>query len=168
MIPGLGTLIGYLFSHIGDVFGVVKSFMDQKNEQAMAKLGLEKLKLTGQQREVENAHAIDMANIDMSIQELKGDQENLKQALIEQGKPTGIKWVDALSSSVRPVITYWMHFCWFAYVGTFTVGSVMHVQEITTILNTMSADPIVASYFTMCEGVIGYWFGIRQKNRAKR
>lgn len=36
-----------------------------------------------------------------------GAIEALKAAVVSQGHLSGIKWVDGLSSSVRPVITYW-------------------------------------------------------------
>ena len=36
-----------------------------------------------------------------------GAIETLREAVRTQGEKTGVRWVDALSSSVRPVITYW-------------------------------------------------------------
>ncbi|NBO82742.1 MAG: hypothetical protein EBU75_07905 [Betaproteobacteria bacterium] len=36
-----------------------------------------------------------------------GALDALKDAIAAQGHTTGVKWVDGLSSSVRPVITYW-------------------------------------------------------------
>ncbi|MDH1057324.1 hypothetical protein [Aquipseudomonas alcaligenes] len=31
----------------------------------------------------------------------------MREAVRTQGEKTGVRWADALSSSVRPVITYW-------------------------------------------------------------
>ena len=35
------------------------------------------------------------------------DQAGAGEAVRTQGEKTGVRWADALSSSVRPVITYW-------------------------------------------------------------
>jgi hypothetical protein len=36
-----------------------------------------------------------------------GAIETLREAVRTQGEKTGVRWADALSSSVRPIITYW-------------------------------------------------------------
>ena len=36
-----------------------------------------------------------------------GAIETLREAVRTQGEKTGVRWADALSISVRPVITYW-------------------------------------------------------------
>lgn len=36
-----------------------------------------------------------------------GAIETLREAVRNQGEKTGVRWADALSVSVRPVITYW-------------------------------------------------------------
>ncbi len=36
-----------------------------------------------------------------------GAVEALREAVAAQGQRSGVRWADALSSSVRPVITYW-------------------------------------------------------------
>jgi hypothetical protein len=36
-----------------------------------------------------------------------GAIETLREAVRTQGEKSGVRWADALSSSVRPVITYW-------------------------------------------------------------
>jgi hypothetical protein len=36
-----------------------------------------------------------------------GALEALKEAVAAQGQRSGVRWADALSISVRPVITYW-------------------------------------------------------------
>lgn len=36
-----------------------------------------------------------------------GTLETLREAVRAQVEKTGVRWADALSSSVRPVITYW-------------------------------------------------------------
>jgi hypothetical protein len=61
---------------------------------------LEFEKLRGAQRMAEIGASADAAWTTGAI-------EALKAAVASQGQPSGIKWVDGLSSSVRPVITYW-------------------------------------------------------------
>ncbi|GAC1603863.1 MAG: hypothetical protein NVS3B2_08730 [Ramlibacter sp.] len=36
-----------------------------------------------------------------------GEVDALREAVRTQGEKTGVRWADALSSGVRPVITYW-------------------------------------------------------------
>ncbi len=99
------TLLGGL---LGGVFRLAPEFLkwlDRKGERghelAMQDKALEFEKIRGAQRMSEigsqaeaawNAGAIDA----------------LRDAVRTQGEKTGVWWADALSSSVRPVITYWL------------------------------------------------------------
>lgn len=96
----LGGFLGGLFRCIPEVL----KFFDAKNERK---------------------HELDMQDKALEFQRLKGDQrveeitaegqqdwntgalDTLKAAIEAQGRPTGIPWIDAISSTVRPVITYW-------------------------------------------------------------
>ena len=67
---------------------------------AMQDKALEFEKLRGTQRMSEIGAGADAAwNV--------GTIETLREAVRTQGDKTGVRWADALSISVRPVITYW-------------------------------------------------------------
>jgi hypothetical protein len=73
---------------------------ERGHELAMQDKALEFEKLRGAQRMSEIGAASDGAwNT--------GVIETLRDAVRTQGEKTGVAWADALSSTVRPVITYW-------------------------------------------------------------
>ena len=98
------TLLGGL---LGGAFRLAPEFLkwlDRKGERghelAMQDKALEFEKLRGAQRMSEIGAGADAAwNV--------GAIETLREAVRTQGEKTGVRWADALSSSVRPVITYW-------------------------------------------------------------
>jgi hypothetical protein len=60
-------------------------------------------------RQGERGHELRMAEIGASADAAwnVGAIEALREAVAAQGQHTGVRWADALSVSVRPVITYW-------------------------------------------------------------
>lgn len=98
------TLLGGL---LGGAFRLAPEFLkwlDRKGERghelAMQDKALEFEKIRGAQRMDEIGAGADAAwNV--------GAIETLREAVRTQGEKTGVRWADALSSSVRPVITYW-------------------------------------------------------------
>jgi len=100
----LETLIGGLFGGVARLAPVVTDLiskkMDHEHELKMLDKNIEFEKLKAAQQ-------IEQTKLDG---ELKFDEKGL-DALIEaqkaQATPTGVKWVDALNASVRPVLTYW-------------------------------------------------------------
>lgn len=98
------TLLGGL---LGGVFRLAPEFLkwadrkgDRAHELAMQDKALEFEKLRGSQRMEEIG-----ANADATWN--TGALDALKESIRGQGEKTGVKWVDALSASVRPVLTYW-------------------------------------------------------------
>lgn len=98
------TLLGGL---LGGVFRLAPEFLkwadrkgDRAHELAMQDKALEFEKLRGSQRMEEIG-----ANADATWN--TGALDALKESIKGQGDKTGVKWVDALSASVRPVLTYW-------------------------------------------------------------
>jgi len=82
----------------------ILKWLDRKGERghelAMQDKALEFEKLRGAQRMAEIGAASDAAwNV--------GAVEALRDAVAAQGRKSGVGWADALSVSVRPVITYW-------------------------------------------------------------
>lgn len=97
------TLLGGL---LGGVFRLAPEFLkwmdrngDRAHELAMQDKALEFEKLRGSQRMDEIRASADAAWDTNAI-------GALRDAIKGQGEKTGVKWVDALSASVRPVLTY--------------------------------------------------------------
>ena len=98
------TLLGGL---LGGAFRLAPEFLkwldrrgERGHELAMQDKALEFEKIRGAQRMTEIGAGADAAWNTGAI-------EAFKEAVAGQGRPSGVRWADALSSSVRPVITYW-------------------------------------------------------------
>jgi len=96
----LGGLLGGAFRLAPEILKWLDRQGERGHELAMQDKALEFEKLRGAQR---------MAEIGAAADEVwnTGAIEALKEAVAAQGRPSGVKWADALSTSVRPVITYW-------------------------------------------------------------
>lgn len=98
------TLLGGLLGGVFRLAPEALKFLDRKGERghelAMQDKAIEFEKLRGAQKMAEIGSAADAAwNT--------GALDALKSAITAQGERSGVRWVDALSVSVRPVITYW-------------------------------------------------------------
>jgi len=96
----LGGLLGGAFRLAPEILKWLDRQGERSHELAMQDKALEFEKLRGAQRMAEIG-----ANADAAWN--TGAIEALKAAVASQGQPSGVKWIDGLSSSVRPVITYW-------------------------------------------------------------
>lgn len=96
----LGGLLGGAFRLAPEILKWLDRKGERGHELAMQDKALEFEKIRGAQRMSEIGAGADAAwNV--------GAIENLREAVRSQGEKTGVRWADALSSSVRPVITYW-------------------------------------------------------------
>ncbi len=96
----LGGLLGGAFRLAPEILKWLDRKGERGHELAMQDKALEFEKIRGAQRMSEIGAGADAAwNV--------GAIETLREAVRSQGEKTGVRWVDALSSSVRPVITYW-------------------------------------------------------------
>jgi hypothetical protein len=96
----LGGLLGGLFRLAPEILKWIDRASERSHELSMQDKALEFEKLRGAQR-MEEIRASSEAAWST------GALEAMKEAVAGQGRPSGVKWADALSTSVRPVITYW-------------------------------------------------------------
>ena len=96
----LGGLLGGAFRLAPEVLKWLDRKGERGHELAMQDKALEFEKIRGAQRMAEIG-----ANAEAAWN--TGAIEALKEAVRTQGEKTGVAWADALSSSVRPVVTYW-------------------------------------------------------------
>ena len=96
----LGGLLGGAFRLAPEVLKWFDRQGEREHELAMQDKALEFEKLRGDQRMSEIGAAADGAWNTGAI-------ETLRDAVRTQGEKIGVAWADALSSTVRPVITYW-------------------------------------------------------------
>lgn len=152
----IGGLVGGIFRCVPEVL----KFFDAKNERshelAMQDKALEFQRLKGDQR---------VEEIQMQGQQdyNAGALDALKTAIEAQGKPTGIPWVDAISSSVRPAITYWFMALYCTaktavFISAVNAGSAWHEA---VRLSWTDGD------MALWAGIINFWFLGRVWDRVK-
>ena len=113
----LGGLLGGAFRLAPEILKWLDRKGERGHELAMQDKALEFEKLRGAQRMAEIGSAADAAWNTGAI-------DALKEAVAAQGQRSGIGWADALSASVRPVITYWfMALYCAAKTATFAAGA---------------------------------------------
>ena len=97
----LGGLLGGAFRLAPEILKWLDRKGERGHELSMQDKALEFEKIRGAQRMAEIGASADAAWNTGAI-------DALRDAVRTQGEKTGVWWADALSSSVRPIITYWL------------------------------------------------------------
>ena len=152
----LGGLLGGAFRLAPEVLKWLDRKGERGHELAMQDKALEFEKLRGAQRMAEISATADGAWNTGAI-------EALKEAVAAQGRSSGVGWADALSASVRPVITYWFMGLYCAaktavFIGALTAG-------------VSWGDAIVHAWTqadqALWAGVLNFWFLGRVFDRVR-
>lgn len=143
----LGGLLGGAFRLAPEVLKWFDRQGERVHELAMQDKALEFEKLRGAQRMSEIGAAADGAWNTGAI-------ETLRDAVRTQGEKTGVVWADALSSTVRPVITYWfMALYCAAKTAAFAAALSAGADWGTAVLHAWTeADQ------ALWAGVLNFWF----------
>jgi len=154
------TLLGGLLGGAFRLAPEILKWLDRKDERghelAMQDKALEFEKLRGAQRMAEIGASADAAWNTGAI-------EALKEAVGAQGRMSGLRWVDALSCSVRPVITYWFMALYCAAKSAAFVGAVDADVEWSAAIQAAWTDADQALW----AGVLNFWFLGRVFERVK-
>jgi hypothetical protein len=152
----LGGLLGGAFRLAPEILKWLDRKGERGHELAMQDKALEFEKLRGAQRMAEIGASADAAWNTGAI-------DALKEAVAAQGQRSGIGWADALSASVRPVITYWfMALYCAAKTATFAAGVGAGAGWGDAILHVWTdADQ------ALWAGVLNFWFLGRVFDRVR-
>ena len=152
----LGGLLGGAFRLAPEVLKWLDRSGERKHELAMQDKALEFEKLRGAQRMAEIGAAADGAwNV--------GALEALKESVLAQGRLTGVKWVDALSSSVRPVLTYLFFALYSVAKAAAFVGALNAGADWIAAVGQAWSDADQALW----AGVLNFWFLGRVFDRVR-
>ncbi len=152
----LGGLLGGAFRLAPEILKWLDRKGERGHELAMQEKALEFEKLRGAQRMAEIGAAAEAAwNV--------GTIEALREAVTAQGRPSGVAGIDALSASVRPVITYWfMGLYCAAKTAAFAAAVTAGAAWSEAILHAWTeADQ------ALWAGVLNFWFLGRVFDRAR-
>lgn len=142
---------GLLLGGIARLAPEVLNWFDKKDERAHELALIDKNLAADKQR----------AEFALAQSRVDGDnQQTLQQftAMIEatkaQGQMTGVKFIDALNQTVRPVITYWL-FALYALAKVAVFVALYHQSGSLLEAARISWD---ADDRNMLAGILGFWF----------
>ena len=148
MLSLLGSVLGFGTSFLPKVMDFFQDKSDKKHELAVMEVQIRQQKELADQK-------LEAINVDADIREI----ESLHKSM----QPTGVKFIDGLRGSVRPVITY-------AFFGLFIFVEVSAYIGLTaqgvSALDAANAtfDEDIKALFA---AVISFWFGGRAIQRMK-
>ena len=149
MLSLLGSLLGFGTSFLPKVMDYFQDRSDKKHELAVMEVQIRQQKELAIQK-------LEMVNVEADIREIEALQKSMQ--------PTGVKWIDGLRGSVRPVITY-------SFFGLFIFVEVSAYLSLTASgisgLDAVNAvwDKDTKALFA---AVIAFWFGGRAIARGKK
>ena len=150
MLTLLGSLLGFISSAFPDLLRLWQDHQDRKHELAILDRQMEQMRLGHTQRLEEIAVEADIAES--------------KALYKHDSRPSGIKWVDGLRASVRPVITY-AFFLLFSAVKTAALYVLITDQGLTVVQALPQIwDPETQALFA---AVMSFWFGQRALAKAR-
>lgn len=156
MFTLLGGLLGGLLRLAPEIMSWLDKKSDRSHELSMMDKQIEIDTLRSNQRvaEIESQGGITLDTAAI---------EALKASVQGQSQLTGIKWVDALNSTVRPFITYW----WVIVLYSIALGA----QYLFLVTHTTPVDAILQLWGpeekSIVAGIINFWFldrVIRKRN----
>ena len=149
MLSLLGSLLGFGTSFLPKVMDYFQDKSDKKHELAVMEVQIKQQKELAIQK-------LEMVNVEADIREVEALQKSMQ--------PTGVKWVDGLRGSVRPVITYafFLLFC-FVEISAYLALTASGISGLEA-LNAVWDEDTKALF----AAVIAFWFGGRAINRARK
>jgi hypothetical protein len=108
----IGGGLGGAMRVVPEVMKLLQAKDERKHELAMTKVQLE---IDAQRSKGQ----IDVLQAQGENSDIAGQQAIFLEAIKSQGQLTGVKWIDALNATVRPVITYW----WLLLFTTYKIAT---------------------------------------------
>lgn len=146
------TILGGALGGIARLAPEVLKFFDRKAERK------HELALGDQQYRIAtaaNQTALQKADIELMQSQFVSALDAMKEGVKSQGQLTGIKIVDAISATVRPVITYWIF-------GLYSIAKSYQIKLIMAADGVDLAQAVAASWSAsddaMLSAVLTFWF----------
>ena len=168
MVALLSALLGFVSSAVPDVLKMFRDAQDREHEVTLYKMQMdydrEKLAAATAQSSEMYAQQLQAIQIQADMAEQTNLDTRVKNSL------TGIPWVDALSGSVRPVLTY-------AFFGLYVL---VKCAQFSLLLsnglpwqNNLTVAQALVSLWTqediaIFSAIMAFWFGQRALMRAKQ
>lgn len=155
MVEILGALLGGAFRLVPELIKFLGEKADRKHELALIDKQIALDTLRGKQE-------LALQDGQMELAQIQGQLANLGTALRGQFTKTGIRLVDAMTWSVRPLTTYILLLL---YVAAKVAGLVMAIQS-----GDAWATAILQMYDdqdrALLSGILAFWFVSRTLDKA--
>jgi hypothetical protein len=168
MIALFSALLGFVSSAVPDFIRLFRDSKDRAHEITLLKLQMEyereKLAAAQQANMAAQASQLQAIELQAGISEQQALNARVSESL------TGIHWVDALSGSVRPMVTY-AFFALYFLVKCAQFHLLMH--PMLPWQSTMTLSQALVSLWTeediaIFSAIMAFWFGSRALGKAKR
>ena len=148
MLTLLSMLSGGLFRFLPFIVDFFKSKQDADHEYRMTQLQL-------QIDQARAAQQIDLAHAQAEIASAAGEMQAWGTAIAGQSAKTGIGWVDAVSATVRPFLTY--YWCVGLYGSAKVIQVLVAWQAHTPLAGYL---PILVTEFdqSVIASMLSFWF----------
>ncbi len=148
MLTLLGSFLGLLGSFVPEFLKHMRDKSDKKHELEILDRQIAMMQ-TNQKHRLENLEAI-------------GDIREI-EALYAHARPAGVPWVDALSGSVRPVVTYLFFLLYAATKGAQAVLLYQTLSISETLVHLWHPEDQA-----LFAAVMSFWFGQRSLLKFRR
>lgn len=149
---GLGAVIRYIPE-------ILKLFTDKKDRD-------HEYRMTQLQLEIDRARAeqqIDLVHAQGAVATSAAEMTAYLEAIKGQAQLSGVKWIDAVNQSVRPVCTYWWLLLFTVYKVCVIWGAIEHFSDMDSFL----ADLWTANDAGTLSMILGFWFVDRAIKRQR-
>jgi len=170
MIALFSALLGFISSAFPEVLGLFRQSRDNAHELDMLKLQMEydREKLAAQKEAADAAYAF-------KLQEIGIQADVAERAALNEGPGTkagmlGIAWVDSLSGSVRPILTY----CFFLVYVTVKISQFQLLMNPSLPWQSkLTFDQAIVALWTQDDmgifsAIIAFWFGSRALSKFRQ
>jgi len=147
----LETLFGGILGGVLRLAPEVMRWMDRKDERRHELVMFNKQLEADRQR---GDQAIRVGELEQDTARITGGLSALMESVKAQGQMTGVAWIDGITQSVRPIITYLVLAL---YLGA--KGSTMYVLYTSGVaIPQVLQNAYGADDMAMLSGVINFWF----------
>jgi hypothetical protein len=155
MLELLGMIGGGVFRLLPEVLKAFNARRDADHEYRMTELQL-------RIDQARAGQALDLVHAQGAVASDAAELRAWAEAVKGQGAPTGVQWVDALSATVRPVLTYWWCLVLYTVHKAVLVGVGLGER-----LGLAQLAPVVLTDFdrSVVASIIGFWFTDRALRR---
>jgi hypothetical protein len=155
MLELLSLMVGSVFRLLPEGLKLFSARRDADHEYRMTEL---QLKID----QVRAVQALDLVHAQGAMAADTAELQALAEAVKGQGAGIGVRWVDALSATVRPVLTYWWCLVLYTVHKAVLVGVGLGER-----LGMAQLAPVVLTDFdrSVVASIIGFWFTDRVLRR---